>query len=263
MFEYRGDGVAFNLFGIDVRWYGVLIVLGMMLAVYLTSKEVERRGMNGDLIYDLALWVLPLGVVGARLWYVLFEPQRFHSLYDVINLRSGGLAIQGGIMAGLLVVFVFVKRHELSFLRLVDCGIPFLPLAQSIGRWGNFFNNEAYGYEANVPWAVVIDGVPHHPTFFYESMGDFLIFLFLWWFLRHRVKVDGQTTALYFILYGVLRFFVEGFRTDSLYFGPLRVAQVLALIGLIVGVVLFIILSRRPANAHIPGDGVSSAKRRN
>lgn len=262
MFEYQGDGVAFRLFGLDVRWYAVLIVCGMILAVYLASKEVERRGMDGELMYDLAVWVLPLGVVGARLWYVFFESQRFHSLWDVVNLRSGGLAIQGGIMVGLLVVYVFVKRHQISFLRLVDCGIPFLPMAQAIGRWGNFFNNEAYGYEADVPWAVIIDGVPHHPTFFYESVGDFAIFLFLWWFLRHRVRVDGQTTAWYLVLYGVLRFIVEGFRTDSLYWGPLRVAQILALTGFFFGLILLIRLSKRPANAHILGDGVHPVKRK-
>ena len=243
MFEYTGDGVAFTLFGIGVRWYGVLIVLGMMLAVLLSSREVKRAGMVGDLIYDLGLWLLPLGVVGARLWYVLFEPNRFHSLFDVINLRSGGLAIQGGVMAGILVMLWFAKRRKLRFFSVADCIIPFLPLAQGIGRWGNFFNNEAFGYEAHVPWAVMIDGVPHHPTFFYESVGDVLIFLFLWWFLRRVAKKEGQTTMLYFVLYGILRFVVEGFRTDSLYFGAFRVAQVLALIGMMIGLLGFAFLS--------------------
>lgn len=253
MFEYLGDGVALSLFGLEVRWYGVLIVTGMMLAVFLASREFRRRGMKEDDIYDLALWAIPLGVVGARLWYVIFESHRFGSLLEVINLRTGGLAIQGGIMAGLLVSYLFTRRRNLSFWRVADTVIPFLPLAQSIGRWGNFFNNEAFGYEANVPWAVMIKGVPHHPTFFYESVGDFLIFLFLWWVLRKKVKVDGQVTMLYFILYGVLRFVVEGFRTDSLYFGPLRVAQILALIGVVLGIVGLLYFSKREPNAHIQG----------
>ena len=201
--------------------------------------------MNGEVISDLALWVLPLGVVGARLWYVIFEPQRFHSLFDIINLRSGGLAIQGGVMMGILVSWIYLKRHQLPFLRVADCIIPFLPLAQSIGRWGNFFNNEAYGYAADVPWAVLINGKPHHPTFFYESAGDFLIFLFLWYYLRKRARTDGQTTMLYFVLYGVLRFVVEGFRTDSLYFGSLRVARLLALAGLLLGLIGFAVLSKK------------------
>ena len=245
MFEYTGDGIAFNLFGIGVHWYGILIVIGMLLGVWLSSREMEHKGMNGEVISDLALWVLPLGVVGARLWYVIFEPQRFHSLFDIINLRSGGLAIQGGVMMGILVSWIYLKRHQLPFLRVADCIIPFLPLAQSIGRWGNFFNNEAYGYAADVPWAVLINGKPHHPTFFYESAGDFLIFLFLWYYLRKRARTDGQTTMLYFVLYGVLRFVVEGFRTDSLYFGSVRVAQLLALAGLLLGLIGFAVLSKK------------------
>lgn len=245
MFEYTGDGVAFTLFTISVRWYGLLIVTGMLLAVVLGSREVKRKGIPEDVVYDLALWVLPCGVIGARLWYVLFEPQRFSTVWEVINLRSGGLAIQGGVMAGFVVSWLYLRRRRYSFLRVADCIIPFLPLAQSIGRWGNFLNNEAYGYAADVPWAVLIDGKPHHPTFFYESVGDFLLFLFLWYFLRKRAKVDGQTTSLYFVFYGLLRFIVEGFRTDSLYFGNLRVAQVLALGGTLLGILGYILLSRK------------------
>ncbi|WP_071705692.1 prolipoprotein diacylglyceryl transferase [Murdochiella vaginalis] len=245
MFEYTGNGVAITLFGLEVRWYGVLIVTGMLLAVLLSSREVKRKGMPEDIVYDLSLWVLPLGVIGARLWYVLFEPQRFSSLWDVINLRSGGLAIQGGVMVGLLVSWIYLHRRNISFLRVADCIIPFLPLAQAIGRWGNFFNNEAYGYAANIPWAVLIDGKPHHPTFFYESAGDFLLFLFLWYFLRKRTKVDGQTTSLYFVFYGILRFIVEGFRTDSLYFGALRVAQLLAIGGMLLGLLGYVVLSKK------------------
>ena len=148
-------------------------------------------------------------------------------------------------MMGILVSWIYLKRHQLPFLRVADCIIPFLPLAQSIGRWGNFFNNEAYGYAADVPWAVLINGKPHHPTFFYESAGDFLIFLFLWYYLRKRARTDGQTTMLYFVLYGLLRFVVEGFRTDSLYFGSLRVAQLLALAGLLLGFIGFAVLSKK------------------
>lgn len=245
MFEYTGDGVAFTLFGLEVRWYGILIVTGMLLAVLLSSREARRKGMSEDIIYDLSLWILPAGVIGARLWYVLFEPQRFSSFWDVMNLRTGGLAIQGGVMAGFLASWLFLRRRKVSFLRVADCIIPFLPLAQAIGRWGNFFNNEAYGYAADVPWAVLINGKPHHPTFLYESIGDFLLFLFLWYALRKQNKKDGQVTALYFVFYGILRFFVEGFRTDSLYFGPLRVAQILALLGLLLGLVGYAVIARK------------------
>lgn len=251
MFEYTGNGVAFTLFGLEVRWYGILIVTGMLLAVLLSSREVKRKGLPEDVVYDLSLWVLPFGVIGARLWYVLFERQRFSSLWDIINLRSGGLAIQGGVMAGLLVSWIYLHRRNYSFLRVADCIIPFLPLAQAIGRWGNFFNNEAYGYAADVPWAVIINGEAHHPTFFYESVGDFLLCLFLWYTLRKGKKADGQTTMLYFIFYGILRFIVEGFRTDSLYFGSLRVAQLLSLVGLLLGLLGYFLLSKKKNEASM------------
>ncbi|MDD7433631.1 MAG: prolipoprotein diacylglyceryl transferase [Peptoniphilaceae bacterium] len=245
MFEYTGDGVAFSLFGIEIRWYAIMIVTGMFLAVLLATRESKKRGYGDEVISDLALWMLPIAVIGARIWYVIFEPQRFSTFLDVINIRSGGLAIQGGIMASLIVIFIFSRRRELPFFELTDLIAPGLALAQSIGRWGNFFNNEAYGYPTNVPWAVLIQGEPHHPTFFYESAGDFLIFLVLLIFLRRSKKINGRTTMLYFVLYGILRFFVEGLRTDSLYFGHFRVAQILSLCGIGIGILGFFILSTR------------------
>ena len=245
MFEYTGDGVAFSLFGIEIRWYAIMIVTGMFLAVLLATREAKKRGYGDEVISDLALWMLPIAVIGARIWYVIFEPQRFSTFLDVINIRSGGLAIQGGIMASLIVIFIFSRRRKLPFFELTDLIAPGLALAQSIGRWGNFFNNEAYGYSTNVPWAVLIQGEPHHPTFFYESVGDFLIFLVLLIFLRRSKKINGRTTMLYFVLYGILRFFVEGLRTDSLYFGNFRVAQILSLCGIGIGILGFFILSTR------------------
>ncbi|MDD7542674.1 MAG: prolipoprotein diacylglyceryl transferase, partial [Peptoniphilaceae bacterium] len=153
MFEYTGDGVAFSLFGIEIRWYAIMIVTGMFLAVLLAIREAKKRGYGDEVISDLALWMLPIAVIGARIWYVIFEPQRFSTFLDVINIRSGGLAIQGGIMASLIVIFIFSRRRKLPFFELTDLIAPGLALAQSIGRWGNFFNNEAYGYSTNVPWA--------------------------------------------------------------------------------------------------------------
>lgn len=245
MFEYRGDGVAFSLLGLEVRWYAVFIVTGMALATYLASKLMEKEGRDGDIIYDLALLALPTAVIGARIWYVIFEADRFNDFWSIINIRSGGLAIQGGVMAAMVISYLFSKKNKISFLMLLDCIAPFLPLAQSIGRWGNFMNNEAYGYPLDAPWAVIIDGVGHHPTFFYESVGDFLIFLFLLLYIYKYSRKRGQTTMLYFVLYGILRYVVEGFRMDSLYIGSLRVAQILGLLGAFIGFIFFIIISKK------------------
>ena len=251
--QYQGSGVAFQLFGIGIRWYAIFIVTGMVLALRLCEKAMQRRGIDGDMIYDLAIWMIPIGVAGARLWYVIFEAHRFHSLWDVLNIRSGGLAIQGGIIAALVTGWFFAKKKKFSFLRLTDLVFPYVALAQSIGRWGNFTNNEAHGGPTSLPWGLIIDGVAYHPTFLYESIGDFLIFLFLYYFSRKKLKVDGQTTCLYLITYGIVRFFVEGLRTDSLMWGPVRVAQALALTGGVIGVIGLILLSKKSPNADIPG----------
>lgn len=249
MFHYEGDGVFLRLFGLDIRWYAICLVTGMLVGTYLASKEFERRGYSSDTIYDLALWALPAGVVGSRIWYVLFEMDRFPNLWAVLNIRSGGLAIQGGVMAGILVAYLFAKKRQIPFFTLVDCLSPFLILAQGIGRWGNFFNNEAYGYPTDLPWAVLIDGVGHHPTFFYESVGDILIFFFLYAHLRRQKVPKGKTTMLYFLCYGILRFFVEGLRMDSLYFGSIRVAQLLALTGAALGLIGLVWIRKREKEA--------------
>lgn len=252
--KYSGDGVAFTIFGLEVRWYGVIIVTGIILALYLAQKEAERRGLGDSIIYDIALLIIPVAVVGARLWYVIFEWDRYQGdLSKTLNLREGGLAIQGGILAALIVGYIYCKVKDYSFLRLADIAFPVVALAQSIGRWGNFTNNEAYGGPTDLPWALDINGVGVHPTFLYESIGTFLIFLFLWWFTRNKLTTDGQVTMLYLILYGIVRYFVEGLRTDSLWVGPFRTAQLLAIAGIIVGVIGLIILNKKPSLAHIPG----------
>lgn len=251
--EYKGNGVAINLFGLEIRWYAVLIVVGMMLAVYLLSKEMKRRGIDGEEAYDIALVILPAGIIGARIWYVIFEFKRYDNFLDMINIRNGGLAIQGGLMMAAIVALIYAKKKKFSFLRLSDMIFPYVALAQSIGRWGNFTNNEAHGGPTNLPWALKIGAGRYHPTFLYESIGDFLIFVFLYYFTRKKLKVDGQVTMLYMILYGSLRFFVEGLRTDSLYWGNIRVAQALSVIGIIVGICGLIILSRKSPNAHVQG----------
>ncbi|WP_282926539.1 prolipoprotein diacylglyceryl transferase [Helcococcus kunzii] len=238
MFEYTGSRVAFSLFGVDVYWYGILIVTGMILAVIFSGREIKRAGGDPDLIYDIAIWILPAAIIGARLYYVIFEFDRYNSIFEMINMRDGGLAIHGGVIAGVLVGYIYTKVKKIKFMKLADIVMIFLPLAQSIGRWGNFINGEAHGGPTDSPLSVVIDGQKYHPTFFYESVGNFLIFLFLYYLYRKKSPKTGTTTALYLILYGIIRFFIEGLRTDSLWLGPIRVAQLVSVLSIIIGLII-------------------------
>lgn len=242
------DRVAFSLFGIDVMWYGIFIAIGMMLAVGIAVKESKRVGLKEEDIIDLALFLIPLGVLGARIYYVIFSWDQYSgNLMDILNIRGGGLAIHGGIIAGILTGFVFSRIKKIDFFKLADTVVLGVPLAQSIGRWGNFVNQEAHGGPTDLPWGIMIDGQKVHPTFLYESIWDLLIFLFI--FLRRKKKkYEGSIIVEYITLYSLGRFFIEGLRTDSLMLGPIRMAQFVSLLGVAVGVVLHIILSKRSKN---------------
>ena len=238
MFEYTGSRVAFSLFGVDVYWYGILIVTGMILAVYLSSKEIEKIGGDPDLIYDLAIWLLPAAIIGARLYYVIFEFDRYDSIMEMINVRDGGLAIHGGVIAGVIVGIIFCKKRKINFVKLADILIVFLPLGQAIGRWGNFINNEAHGGPTDLPWALIIDGQKYHPTFFYESFANFILFIVLYRLHKKGTEKDGKLISIYLIVYGLVRFLIEGLRTDSLWWGPIRVAQLVSAIFVLLGLIL-------------------------
>ena len=163
---------------------------------------------------------------------------------QILNIRGGGLAIHGGIIFGTLALYLYAKHKEVPFLDMTDVMTPSLALAQGIGRWGNFVNQEAHGGPTDLPWGIIIDGVKVHPTFLYESLGDVIIFLILI-NLRKNNPDKGKISALYLLGYGMLRFFVEGLRTDSLYWGPLRTAQVISLVFILLGLVLFFISNKK------------------
>lgn len=234
------DRVAFKIFGIEIMWYAILIGIGMLLGIYLAERDARRRGLNPDDLMDVLIWALPLSIVGARLYYVAFEWNQFKdNPIQILNIRGGGLAIYGGIIAAFLTAYIVCRIKKISFIKIADITVPSLALGQAIGRWGNFINQEAHGYQTDLPWAVIIDGVGYHPTFLYESIGDAIIFAFLFYFARKRQKYIGEVSALYLILYGVLRFFVEGLRTDSLYFLGFRISQLVSIAGIILGVFLW------------------------
>lgn len=236
----------------SVSWYSVLIVCGMLAALALCTHEEKRRSLPQDTVIDLAFWVLPLGLIGARLYYVIFQwPMYSDDLLSILRVWEGGLAIYGGVIGGLAGVLLFSWRRRVNPFTLTDMIVPGLSLAQGIGRWGNYFNMEAYGREITNPaWQFFPVGVQipsgsgytwHMATFFYESCWDIVVFLLLWLVIRKRSKAAGTTTLWYFLLYGTGRFLIEGLRTDSLMTGSFRVSQLLSLALAVVAAAFLII----------------------
>lgn len=232
------DPVAFEIFGIEIMWYGILISIGVILGTILALREAKRVVVDENAFIDLLLFAIPAAVIGARAYYVIFSWDYYKdNPIQILNFRGGGLAIHGAIIAAVITAVIFTRRRNLDFWQIADIAAPSLALGQAIGRWGNFINQEAYGIPTDLPWGIMVNGVKVHPTFLYESIGDFLIFLFLIWYRRKKVKVSGEVFLLYIVLYSTVRFFVEGLRIDSLMLGPIRVAQLVSVVSIIVGLV--------------------------
>lgn len=253
---------AFRIFNFGVQWYGVVIGMGLLLCVFLGMRACRRYEIEQDDLLDYLLICVPAAVVGARLYYIAFNFDQFkNNLKEVFNIRGGGLAVYGGILAAMLAVFVMSKYKKHSFLKLVDFAAPYIFLGQAIGRWGNFFNQEAYGGATTLPWGMTGDQIAVeniyrgwradtlvHPTFLYESLWCFLGFALILWYRRSRFKkTNGECVCLYMIWYGLERSFVEGLRTDSLYIGNtgIRVSQLLSIVLFVSGIVLFVVFRIR------------------
>ena len=228
------------IFG-TIPWYSVLIVTGVILAIFLACREETRAGLPKDTVIDLALWLLPFGIVGARIYYVIFSWEQFRgNFFSVFRIWEGGIAIYGGIIAGLIVLLIFCRKRRLSPVLLCDIIAPGLVLAQSIGRWGNWFNIEAYGLQVTdpnlcfFPFALQVpaDGNAWHlATFFYESAWNLLIFLFLIFERRKRLRARGDVFRFYLLLYAAGRLVIEELRLDSLYAASsVRVSQLLSIL---------------------------------
>ncbi len=247
--------VAFNLGNLSVKWYGVIMALAIILAVSMAIIEGRKRQIESDDFVDLLLWAVPLGYVGARIYYVIFEWQYYAQHPDqIIAIWNGGIAIYGGLLAGLVVLLIFCYKKMLPPFLMLDIITPGVMAAQILGRWGNFINQEAHGgpttlgflQSLHLPNFIIsqmkINGVYYQPTFLYESFFN-LIGLILILVLRHRKHLfkQGEIFMLYLAWYSVVRFFVEGMRTDSLYLlGSIRVSQLLSLILLVIVIGLFI-----------------------
>ena len=233
-------GVAVELFGLEVRWYGILIATGILLGVITALREAKRVGFDEETLLDLFIWAVPLSVIGSRLYYVIFTWDTYRdNPIEALNIRSGGLAIHGAIIAAILVTIIFTKVRKVEFWTIADISAPSIILGQAIGRWGNYANQEAHGGPTNLPWGIMIKGVKVHPTFLYESIWNLGVFFFLLWYGRKKQKVKGEVFLLYLALYSFIRFFIEGLRTDSLMLGQIRVAQLISIIGIIIPAYIF------------------------
>lgn len=235
------DPVAFHIFGIPIRWYGLLIAIGVLVGTLIALKLAKRKGVDEDTLIDLLLFAIPGAIIGARAYYVIFSWDLYKdNPIEALNIRGGGLAIHGVIIGGVIVAVIFAKIRKVSFWKLGDIVAPSLILGQAIGRWGNFANQEAHGGPTNLPWGIMVDGVKVHPTFLYESIWNLSVFIFLLWYsYNEKSKVDGEVFLLYLILYSVARLFIEGLRTDSLMLGTIRVAQLVSLLTIIACGVIF------------------------
>ena len=241
-------GVAFEIFGMSIKWYGIIIATGVLVAVLVACYNNKLKNYSQDFPYEILLWCFPLAIVGARVYYIIFSGQSY-TFMEAIAIWHGGMAIYGGIIGGLigLILFAIIKNQNL--LKITDLVAPSLVIAQSIGRWGNFANQEVYGQVVTnpdlqwFPFAVYIDklGEWHYATFFYESMICLVIFIILMLVFR-RTNLFGVVTSIYLILYGVERYFLEGMRQESeiLFIGNsnIPVSQVVSILFVIAGLVL-------------------------
>lgn len=225
------DPIAFQIGPIAVRWYGILMSSALAIGTFLAYREAIRQKLDPDQIINLVIIAAPLAFIGARAYYVIFRWSYYSTNpSEIPAIWHGGLAIHGALIAGVLAGYFFVKWQKLRFWQIADIVAPSIILGQAIGRWGNFFNQEAYGYPTDLPWAMYIDGAYRHPTFLYESLWDLGVFLFLLWYRRRKGIKHGEVFLIYAILYSAGRFIVEAFRTDSLMLGSLRAAQVISVI---------------------------------
>lgn len=237
--------VAFTIGNIDIYWYAIFISTGVLFALITGTIFLKQRGYSPEILYDLFLICFPIAIVGARIWYVIFNLDQYSSFGDMINIRAGGLAIHGGLVFGITSGFIYTKYKKLNFFDLLDCIVPGIILAQAIGRWGNFANMEAHGdivsesfidfFPEFIKNGMYIDGNYYHPTFLYESAWNILCFLILIVIFNKFRNKQGFTAAFYLILYSIGRFFIEGLRTDSLYFIGMRTAQLTSVVFIVLG----------------------------
>lgn len=265
-------GKTISVFGFDIAYYGITIAIAMIVGISIALHEAKRTGQNQDTYLDLLMFTMLTSVVGARIYYVIFSWDNYKdNLGEILNIRNGGLAIYGGIIAGAITVFIYSKITKMKFLQIADTVCMGLVAGQIIGRWGNFFNREAFGEYTNnllamqlpvsavrkneitsAMWnhVVTIGGVEYiqvHPTFLYEGLWSFMVLLFLFWF-RKRKKFEGELFFCYLAGYGAGRFWIESLRTDQLLLPGIHVPVSQMLSAVLVIVSLSVIICKRRKN---------------
>lgn len=241
------DPIAFYLGTIAIRWYGIIISFALLVGTILSIREAKSKGIDEEIILDLFIVIVPTAVIGARLYYIIFNINYYlNNPWQILAIRSGGLAIHGAVLGGVLASFYFTKKRKVSFWKLGDIIAPYLLLGQAIGRWGNFINQEAHGgvvtkqfislFPEFIQKQMYINGFYYHPAFLYESVWNILVFVILIFLKDKPYIIKGDILILYAMGYSLGRFFIEGIRTDSLMLGPIRVAQLVSVLIIIVGV---------------------------
>lgn len=242
------NSIAISIREINIYWYAIFIVLAIIITLLFCKKDDGKYNIKFQTIIKISIIVIPISIICARIYYIIFKFEYYQkNLFQIFNIRNGGLAIYGAIIGGLFTIIIYCKKNKINTLDILDYIAPYIPLGQAIGRWGNFFNIEAYGIETtNIFRMGIIEKgkyIEVHPTFLYESICDFFIFIFLY-LLRDKRKYKGELSYLYIILYSFIRYIIEGIRADSLMIGEIRVSQ-------IVSIFLFILFSIIAIKQHI------------
>lgn len=266
--DFNISNVAFKIFNMPIYWYGIIIAFAFLVCILWAMKDSTKFDLVPDTVIDLMLFAAPAAIICARLYYVIFSWEDYSSnLKEIFNTRNGGLAIYGGIIGAVIAAYFVARYKKIPTFKFFDFAIPYVALGQAIGRWGNFFNQEAFGTNTSLPWGmtspvikaylsnpdrakelsdlhgiIVNPDLPVHPTFLYESILDFAIFAFLLW-IRKKKKFDGEVFCLYFLTYSLGRAFIEGLRTDSLMIGNFRVSQLLSIL-LVIAFGVFVVYKR-------------------
>ena len=245
--------VAFKILNFNIYWYSIFILLGVISAYLLIINESKKHNINKNDMTDIIFYTLIVGIIGARIYYVIFN--LYYYIYnpsEILKVYNGGLAIHGGIISGIIFLYYYVKRKNLNFLRILDIVSPGIIIAQGIGRWGNFFNKEAYGSmttlsnlkKLHIPNFIIngmkIDGNYYYPTFFFESILCFIGFIIIMLIRKNKNIKLGLQIGFYFIWYGIIRFFIEILRQDSLMLFNIKMAQVVSILLIIIGIILII-----------------------
>ncbi len=250
--DFNISNVAFKVFNMPIYWYGIIIAFAFLVCVLWAMRDSNKFGLVPETVIDLMLFAAPAAIIGARLYFVVFSWDTYkYNPIDILNLRKGGLAVIGGVLFAVIAGYFVARYKKIPVLKFFDFAVVYIPLGQAIGRWGNFFNQEAFGTNTSLPWGMTSSPVraylqnlansgvnvnpdlPVHPTFLYESLWNFILFAFLMW-IRRKKKFDGEVFCYYFIGYGIGRAVIEGLRTDSLMLGNLRVSQLLSIIFIII-----------------------------